>query len=110
LRAPETLGAFESVQSVGDFDQRGEFFWGGEEVAGEEEFADFVPVDFWEIEAESNPSARANVGGQVIAFGLGGDESLREVSGSARTISVRRASLGSLSAFFAITLAPLRAL
>ena len=34
-----------------DLDQGSELLGGGEEIAGEEEFADFLPIDFSEIEA-----------------------------------------------------------
>jgi len=48
----------------------GEALWGSEQIAGEQEFADFVPIDFADVEAEGDPAARADVGGQVVALGL----------------------------------------
>ncbi len=39
-------------------------------VASEEEVADFGPVDFGEVEAEGDPAAWADVGGEVVASGL----------------------------------------
>jgi len=39
-------------------------------VAGPEKIADFRPVDFGEIETESDPSARADVGREIVAFRL----------------------------------------
>jgi hypothetical protein len=45
-------------------------FGGGEEVACYEEIADFRPVDCREVEAESDPAARADIGGEIVALGL----------------------------------------
>jgi hypothetical protein len=56
-------------------DKGGEAFGSSEEVAAEEELADFVPIDFADVEAESDPSARADLGGQVIALGLSDGQS-----------------------------------
>ena len=48
----------------------GEAFGGSKEIAAEEKFADFVPVDLAGVEAESDPSARTDVGGQIVTLGL----------------------------------------
>ncbi len=53
-------------------DESGKTFGRSEEIAAEEELANFLPIDFADIETESDPSARADVGGQVVALGLGG--------------------------------------
>jgi len=54
--------------------EHGEAFGGGEKIAAEQEFADFVPINFASVEPESDPSTRANVSGQVVALRLGGGQ------------------------------------
>jgi hypothetical protein len=51
-------------------DQRGETFGGSEKIAAEEKLADFVPIDFADVEAKSDPPARTDICGQVVALGL----------------------------------------
>jgi hypothetical protein len=49
----------------------GKAFRGGLEVAAQEEVVDFGPVDFGEIQAKGDPAAGADIGGEVVALGLG---------------------------------------
>ncbi len=56
--------------SLREFDEGGEFFGSSEVVAGQEQVADFGPIDLWKVEAESDPAARADIRGKIIPLGL----------------------------------------
>ena len=45
-------------------------------VAAVNEFFDFGPVDRGQVKAETNPSARSDVGGEIEFAGIGGDKML----------------------------------
>src|SRR5579859_938097 len=57
----------ERISQSGILTTAASFFGGGEEVAGEEKFADFVPVDFSEPGAEGYPGARAGAASSALA-------------------------------------------
>ena len=51
-------------------DERGQALGCNELVAATDEFRNFIPIDFTDVEAKSDPSFRSHVGGQKESAGL----------------------------------------